>query len=245
MVDRLRHHVRRQHRGHAAVQPRDVSADEAVPPPSWPDTLWQLAWLVPGTAITVKRFNDRDWPWWLGYAFGAVGVFCSMWRRTSGCRSIRMPAAPAPRLSGSWLAVLLLVIHRQRVHPRHARPQSLRSRSTGRSPARRHDDRLRSRRAGPGADPLRKRDARRRRRADAARGRARRRRLRVPPHDVLRAGLPGRREPLRAARQHRAQPLLCRPHRRRAAGRHRRLDRRRRSPRRSATASSTAAAPST
>ena len=41
------------------------------------------------------------------------------------------------------------------------------------------------------------------------------------------------------------QPLLCRPHRRRAAGRHRRLDLRRRSPRRSVTAFSTDAAPST
>jgi uncharacterized membrane protein YhaH (DUF805 family) len=45
------------------------------PPPSTPDTVWQLAWLVPGTAITVKRFNDRNWPWWLGYAFGAMGAF--------------------------------------------------------------------------------------------------------------------------------------------------------------------------
>jgi uncharacterized membrane protein YhaH (DUF805 family) len=47
---------------------------EGVPPPNWPDTIWQLALLIPGTAITVKRFNDRDWPWWLGYAFGAFGA---------------------------------------------------------------------------------------------------------------------------------------------------------------------------
>ena len=26
--------------------------------PSWPDTLWQIALIYPGTAITVKRFND-------------------------------------------------------------------------------------------------------------------------------------------------------------------------------------------
>ena len=48
---------------------------DSLPPLSWPDTIWQLIWIVPGTAITVKRFNDRDWPWWLGYACGALGTF--------------------------------------------------------------------------------------------------------------------------------------------------------------------------
>ena len=47
---------------------------EGVPPPNWPDTLWQLALLIPGTAITVKRFNDRDWPWWPGYALAAFAA---------------------------------------------------------------------------------------------------------------------------------------------------------------------------
>jgi len=47
---------------------------EGIPPPRWTDTIWQLAWLIPGTAITVKRFNDRERPWWLGYAFGAFGA---------------------------------------------------------------------------------------------------------------------------------------------------------------------------
>jgi uncharacterized membrane protein YhaH (DUF805 family) len=46
--------------------------DEAVP--NWPDTIWQLALVIPGTAITVKRFNDRNWPFWLGYAYGLAGV---------------------------------------------------------------------------------------------------------------------------------------------------------------------------
>ncbi len=26
------------------------------------------------TAITVKRFNDRDWPNWFGYALGVLGL---------------------------------------------------------------------------------------------------------------------------------------------------------------------------
>ena len=43
----------------------EMLTSEVVVPPQWPDTIWQLAWLVPATAITVKRFNDRNWPWWL------------------------------------------------------------------------------------------------------------------------------------------------------------------------------------
>lgn len=34
-----------------------------------PDTLLSLAFLIPETAVTVKRFNDRDWPQWLPYAY--------------------------------------------------------------------------------------------------------------------------------------------------------------------------------
>ncbi len=59
--------------GTAVLNPDFFTAEE-VPPLSWPDTVWQLAWLIPGTAITVTRFNDRDWPWWLGYAAGALAA---------------------------------------------------------------------------------------------------------------------------------------------------------------------------
>jgi uncharacterized membrane protein YhaH (DUF805 family) len=52
----------------------DFFLTDALPPPSWPDTLWQMAMLYPATAITVKRFNDRDWPAWLGYAFAPIGA---------------------------------------------------------------------------------------------------------------------------------------------------------------------------
>ena len=43
-------------------------------PPGTADTLWQLLMVVPLTAITVKRFNDRDSPVWVGYAFGALSA---------------------------------------------------------------------------------------------------------------------------------------------------------------------------
>lgn len=56
------------------LNPEYFTAEE-LPPPSWPDTLWQLAWLVPLSAITLKRFNDRDWPSWFIVPFVAVYVF--------------------------------------------------------------------------------------------------------------------------------------------------------------------------
>jgi len=34
-------------------------------------TLWSVFWLIPSTAIAVKRFNDCDRPWWLAYALSA------------------------------------------------------------------------------------------------------------------------------------------------------------------------------
>ena len=59
--------------GTVLLNPESLTA-EGVPPVNWVDTIWQLALLVPGTAITVKRFNDRDWPWWLGYALAAYSA---------------------------------------------------------------------------------------------------------------------------------------------------------------------------
>ena len=59
--------------GGMLINPDYFFADER-PPKSWLDTLWQIALLVPMTAITVKRFNDTDHPAWLGYLFAAFGI---------------------------------------------------------------------------------------------------------------------------------------------------------------------------
>jgi uncharacterized membrane protein YhaH (DUF805 family) len=59
--------------GGLVINPGLFFAD-APPPPSLPDTLWQMALLVPMTAITVKRFNDTDRPAWLGFLFLPLGV---------------------------------------------------------------------------------------------------------------------------------------------------------------------------
>jgi len=52
----------------------DFFLAETLPPPSWPDALWQIVMLYPATAITVKRFNDCARPAWLGYAFAPIGA---------------------------------------------------------------------------------------------------------------------------------------------------------------------------
>lgn len=36
------------------------------------ETFWHAAMVYPWTALSVKRFNDRDWPFWVGYAVGAI-----------------------------------------------------------------------------------------------------------------------------------------------------------------------------
>jgi uncharacterized membrane protein YhaH (DUF805 family) len=60
--------------GSMLLDPQSMQFNIVEPQPSWPNTLWQLALVIPGTAITVKRFNDRSWPFWLGYLYGVAGV---------------------------------------------------------------------------------------------------------------------------------------------------------------------------
>lgn len=60
--------------GSILLDPQSMQFNIAEPQPSWPNTIWQLALVIPGTAITVKRFNDRDWPFWLGYLYGVAGI---------------------------------------------------------------------------------------------------------------------------------------------------------------------------
>ena len=69
----------------------------ALPPPSWPDTLWQIALLYPATAITVKRFNDRDWPAWLGFAFAPLGALLYL--------APHFGQAVAPQSPAVWMVV--------------------------------------------------------------------------------------------------------------------------------------------
>ncbi len=83
---------------------------DELPPPSWPDTIWQLAWLVPLTAITVKRFNDRDWPSWAAYAFVMLYASCVLRPAIRIAISTRALPAPAAQRSGFSRSSQLLVL---------------------------------------------------------------------------------------------------------------------------------------
>lgn len=87
--------------GSLVLDPNAFNLDPDVPlQPTLPDTIWQLALLIPGTAITVKRFNDRDWPFWLGYAYGVFGAVMTL--------SIYRGFLGGPELSMAEMAALLL-----------------------------------------------------------------------------------------------------------------------------------------
>lgn len=47
---------------------------EPLPPPPFAYTVYQLLLVIPGVALSVKRFNDRDYPIWLGFLVGGISV---------------------------------------------------------------------------------------------------------------------------------------------------------------------------
>ena len=84
----------------------DYFVSEEPPPAYWPDTLWQLAWLVPATAVTVKRFNDRDWPWWFGYVFAGINAFYYL---APHLGIVVGPGITGGGLIAFWIIVLVLL----------------------------------------------------------------------------------------------------------------------------------------
>ncbi len=83
---------------------RTPSVHGLAAPETMASSIWQFVWLVPYTAITVKRFNDIGLPRWLGYAFAAVvGLQLGAW--AIGL----LPVATLPP-SGYLLIGLYLVI---------------------------------------------------------------------------------------------------------------------------------------
>lgn len=59
-----------------ALNPGILTApvDQPLPPPSLLELLFGMASVIPATALTVKRFNDRDHPNWWGYALGGLAA---------------------------------------------------------------------------------------------------------------------------------------------------------------------------
>lgn len=57
----------------ALVDPGAMKFENGVvQSPTLAGTIWNLLITWPSTAIAIKRFNDRDWPHWLGYALGGL-----------------------------------------------------------------------------------------------------------------------------------------------------------------------------
>lgn len=59
--------------GSLVIDPRVWFADPPRPP-SPLLALWDLILVVPMTAVSIKRFNDRDRPPWFGLAMGVLGA---------------------------------------------------------------------------------------------------------------------------------------------------------------------------
>ena len=57
---------------------------EPTPPMAPAETLFALAMLIPGTAVSVKRFNDRNRPYWLGYAIAVFVAFSYVFLHYTG-----------------------------------------------------------------------------------------------------------------------------------------------------------------
>ena len=59
----------------AVVDPGAMNVENGVlQPPTLAGTIWNLLITWPSTAIAIKRFNDRDWPYWTGFALGGLMV---------------------------------------------------------------------------------------------------------------------------------------------------------------------------
>lgn len=49
-----------------------TTSSGAFSAPSRMSTIWSLIITWPSAAISIKRFNDRDWPRWVGYVLGGA-----------------------------------------------------------------------------------------------------------------------------------------------------------------------------
>jgi len=89
--------------GAEAVNP----ATGEIKPPSLAYTLWSIVVSVPSAAISAKRFNDRDWPSWLGYLLGAAFIVLAL---ANYFGYLLDPSAMAPLEKTIFAALLLFFL---------------------------------------------------------------------------------------------------------------------------------------
>jgi uncharacterized membrane protein YhaH (DUF805 family) len=91
--------------GEIYLNPQAYSLD--VPSvPIWPETLWTTFWLIPTTALMVKRFNDRDWSWWSGYAVAVILLLADL---APHFGFLIDPAAALPNAIVFWMVLVVLL----------------------------------------------------------------------------------------------------------------------------------------
>ncbi len=79
-------------------------------PPNVADTLVSLAMIIPETAVSVKRFNDRGWPQWMPYGLASMGVIFTVLLHFDLVLTSNPPTLPDILLLGAVLSALTFVI---------------------------------------------------------------------------------------------------------------------------------------
>lgn len=82
----------------------------ALAPPNSADMLLSLAFLIPETAVNVKRSNDRDWPQWVAYGYALVILAYMAFEHFSGLLGEALEPAGLVLLGLALLCTLALVI---------------------------------------------------------------------------------------------------------------------------------------
>lgn len=78
--------------------------------PNLAETLFNLALLIPETAVTVKRFNDRNWPRWLPYGYAAALLLYIVLDHNRLILSGHVPTVIELGFASSVAAIMLVII---------------------------------------------------------------------------------------------------------------------------------------
>lgn len=86
------------------------SASEAQRGPNLAETLFSIAFVIPETAVTVKRFHDRDWPQWLPYAYAMAYLVFILLDHHRVLFASGMTSTLDFILLGSFAAMIIIVV---------------------------------------------------------------------------------------------------------------------------------------
>jgi uncharacterized membrane protein YhaH (DUF805 family) len=78
--------------------------------PNLAQTLFDIAFLIPETAVIVKRFNDRDWPRWLPYGYAIILLFFTVLDHNRMILRNDPPSFAEIVFLGSILAIMITIV---------------------------------------------------------------------------------------------------------------------------------------